>query len=235
MKKTDWDMRIHSLPWSRTVTHEIRNPFLKETALFKLSFTNPLKQRRHQTSKLPVASKFSSTNLELGPKAEHDHSRIDTIKDEDDKLVNEADSSLKPGPNTAIPVIKKPEDTFTDVMLQIETPYLAKWTENLQFSFAEVYYTPPSTKKEANERRVTFVQTKAEEGKICLLLDLDETLIYTITDSQKGLSKETEKKLHTLSFIEDGSLTQCKFLLRPGLNRFLALLADKYDITVPPF
>ena len=224
MDNKETNSLAQTLPWSRALSHEIRNPFGR-TSLSMFTSINPLKYAQKIQKKV-VSSQFSSAT------SEHFVSNEGKIGQELEQCTASQLQSTLSSEAKIDASISTFESKGSIVFPEDVKPYVSTCTADLVKNFMQVYQIQLPTTTEIARRRVTFIKNKADSQKISLLLDLDETLIHVLDDSTEGQSKELLKKARKIIVVKDSEVEEHKYLIRPGLYRFLERLSDKYDISV---
>ena len=206
-----------ALPWSRTLSHEIRNPF-KKAASFKSNSTNPLKDSK-KPMRAAITSKFTPSEL----------SSIQIREDIPSTPETPTVRSLSDFP--AVLKVNSAPPQLPVASLLRDAALIVR-TKELMESFAKISQVKLPSMEEIEERSVTFSKVKADEGKINLLLDLDETLIHVVNPATMYKSNDTLRRICKIQILENGEQVEYEFLMRPKLRHFLASLASKYDISV---
>ena len=218
------DAPIQSLPWSHASSHEVRNPFKKDYYFsYRHSFSGKVKNRKKSSRKL-IGSLFS-----LSASKETSERKVKAVKSE----ISAFECSLLPKDESQV------DKSITEqkVVSSSEefTPYISECTSELFYEFSLVSQAKLPTEEEIEERSISLTRNEAETAKIMLFLDLDETLVHVLNDNPDALpslTEETAKRVRKLQVLENGELIEYKYLFRPKLHRFLALMSVKYDISV---
>ena len=209
------DCRIQALPLSLAFCHEMRNPFHAELPNIKCPAASSLNLHNKPQIKTIIT--------QILPKALE--SERDVCESEVDSLDDTTTAKTTSDPSSPV----SNESSSTD---KATAPYIALHIDEIFKSFITISQLALPSKDEINERKVGFIQSPKESGKISLLLDLDETLIHVLSNSSPCMSRETSMRVRKLEVEENGSIVVYKYLLRPGLYRFLSTLTQKFDISV---